>query len=304
MNNRSLPATSPQMPLGIDKHTEIDGIGMGVLSDGTPFLNGRGLARLCGVHHSVIQSIGADWSTAKPTVSRIQEILATHGQVYNVPFTAIPDHKTGIVHAWPDAVCLAVLEYYAFDAGANKKDEALMNFRLLAGKALQDFIYTQVGYDPSNHVPIQWKQFHDRMSLVYNAVPAGYFGIFKEIADMVVHLGQSGIHIDSTFVPDGSVGIHWAKHWKAAELENFYGQRIKYDHNYPDYFPQALSNPQESNCYPELALGEFRRWFREVYIGAGKFETYLTAKVKQKALPVSVAQLAISAYRNKPQLNS
>jgi len=179
-----------------------------------------------------------------------------------------------------------------------------MNFRLLAGKALRDFIYTQVGYDPASQVPALWKQFHDRMSMVYNAVPAGYFGVFKEIADMVVHLGQSGIHIDSTFVPDGSVGIHWAKHWKSAELENFHGPRIKYDHNYPEYFPQALSNPQESNCYPESALGEFRRWFREVYIGAGKFEAYLTTKVKAKDLPVSVAQLAISSYSIKPQLKS
>lgn len=296
MNKSMTPATATQIPLGIDKQTEIDGIGMGVLSDGTPFLNGRGLARLCGVHHSVIQSIGADWTSAKPTVTRIQEILATHGASYDVAFTAVPDNKTGIVHAYPDGICLAILEYYAFDAGPNKKEEALMNFRLLAGKALRDFIYTQVGYDPENHVPVQWKQFHDRMSLVYNAVPAGYFGIFKEIADMVVHLGQSGIHIDSSFVPDGSVGIHWAKHWREAGLESVYGARIKYDHNYPDYFPQALSNPQESNCYPEAALGEFRRWFREVYIGAGKFEAYLTTKVKAKALPISVAQLAISSY--------
>lgn len=303
MKNISTPATVPQIPLGIDKQAEIDGIGMGVLSDGTPFLNGRGLARLCGVHHSVIQSIGADWSSTKPTVTRIQEVLASHGMSYAVPFTAIPDNKTGIVHAYPDAVCLAILEYYAFDAGPNRKEEALMNFRLLAGKALRDFIYTQVGYDPESHVPSQWKQFHDRMSMVYNAVPAGYFGVFKEIADMVVHLGQSGIHIDSTFVPDGSVGQHWARHWKSAELENSYGPRIKYDHNYPEYFPQALSNPQESNCYPESALGEFRRWFREVYIGEGKFEKYLTGKVKDKALPVSLAQLAISAYKSPQKLN-
>lgn len=36
-----------QIPLGlsIDKETEIQGIGMGVLSDGTAFLNQRGLAR-------------------------------------------------------------------------------------------------------------------------------------------------------------------------------------------------------------------------------------------------------------------
>ncbi len=37
------------LDLGIERQIEIDGIGMGVLSDGTPFLTGRGLARLCGV---------------------------------------------------------------------------------------------------------------------------------------------------------------------------------------------------------------------------------------------------------------
>lgn len=30
---------------------------------------------------------------------------------------------------------------------------------------------------------------------------------------MIVHLDQSGLHIDSSFVPDGSVGIHSSKHW-------------------------------------------------------------------------------------------
>ena len=293
--------TSPksQLPLAIDAQIEIDGIGMGVLSDGTPFLTARGLARLCGIQHTSILDIANDWTSNRPAIAKIHSLLQTHGLSYTEPYTTVVDKGT-MSHAYPDGVCLAILEYYAFEAGINRKDEALMNFRLLAGKALRDFIYTQVGYDPENHVPTQWKQFHDRMSLVYNAVPAGYFGVFKEIADMVVHLGQSGIHIDSTFVPDGSVGIHWAKHWKAAELENFYGPRIKYDHNYPDYFPQALSNPQESNCYPEAALGEFRRWFREVYIGAGKFEAYLTTKVKAKSLPISVAQLAISSYSNQP----
>lgn len=298
---KGVSAPNNQLPLAIDRQAEVNGIGMGVLSDGTPFLNGRGLARLCGVHHSVIQDIAASWDTNKPTVTRIQQILDTHGLHYQSPFTPVSD-SSGIFHAYPDGVCLAILEYYAFDAGPNRKDEAQMNFRLLAGKALRDFIYAQVGYDPNNHIPAQWKQFHDRMSMVYNAAPAGYFGIFKEIADMIVHLGQNGIHIDSTFVPDGSVGIHWAKHWKDNNLEATFGPRKKYEHNYPDYFPQALSNPQESNCYPESALGEFRRWFREVYIGAGKFETYLTGKVKEKSLPVSFAQIAVASYKDPQKL--
>ena len=118
------------------------------------------------------------------------------------------------------------------------------------------------------------------MPLVYNVVPTGYFWIFEEIADMVVHRGQSGIHIDSTFMPDGSVGIHLAKYWNAAELKNLHASQIKYDHNYPAYAPQALSNPQESNCYPEIALGEFRRWFRGIYIGAGNLRRISQRKLQ------------------------
>jgi hypothetical protein len=76
-------------------------------------------------------------------------------------------------------------------------------------------------------------------------------------------------------------------------LTEKFGERTKYLHNYPDYFPQAQSNPQEPWCYPEAALGEFRRWFRETYIGDGKFTKYLTSKVQSRELPASFAQLAI-----------
>ena len=193
-------------------------------------------------------------------------------------------------------MCLAVLEYYAFDAGQNIREEAKRNYRLLAGKALRDFIYLQVGYDPSNFVPEAWRQFHDRVSLTYNSVPQGYFGIFKEISDMIVTLGQHGLHIDSSFVPDISVGQAWSKYWKDSSLGETFGERIKYEHNYPSNFAQAASNPQEPWCYPENALGKFRQWFREIYIGEGKFEKYIQGKVKSKALPVSFAQLAIAAY--------
>jgi hypothetical protein len=47
---------------------------------------------------------------------------------------------------------------------------------------------------------------------------------------------------------------------------------------------------------PGNALGEFRRWLREEYIGAGKFAKYLDSKEQQKQLPASFAQLAIAAY--------
>lgn len=283
------------LPLQIQKQIEIDGIGMGVLTDGTAFLNGRGLAKLCGVDSSRISELAQDWDNANlPITAKVKEILNTRGIVLKHPYHEIKQ-RTAIEHAYPDVLCVAVLEYYAFDA-PNVRKAAQRNFRTLAGKALHDFIYTQVGYDPNDNIPVVWQQFHDRVSLTYNSVPVGYFSVFKEIADMIVTLGQAGLHIDKSFVPDGSVGIHWGRHWDENGLDAVHGARRKWEHNYPDYFPQAKSNPQTPWCYPEAALPEFRRWMRENYIGEGKFTKYLNDKIKQKALPPSFAQLVIAAY--------
>lgn len=284
------------LPLGVEKEVEIDGIGMGVLSDGTPFLSGRGLARLVDMENLHIRTISQEWNDdpQKPRIAGIKKILAGRGIEMPSPHIEFREGNA-VRHAFPDTVCLAILEYYAFDAG-QPREVALKNYRLLAGRALRDFIYTQVGYDPSNAVPSVWKQFHDRVSLTYNACPPGYFGVFKEIADMIVTLGQAGLRIDASFVPDISVGQAWSKHWDANNFDETYGSRVKYEHSYPSYFPQAASNPQLPWCYPESALGEFRRWFRESYIGDGKFSRYLDGKVKSKELAPSFVQLALVAY--------
>ena len=296
----SNPRTTPQveMDLQIQKQTEIDGVGMGVLTDGTPFLTGRGLAGLCGVDSSRISEIATDWHlpNPRPAARKIRKILEDRGVEIPVhPYIEITQ-RSGAFHAYADVVCLAVLEYYAFDAGSSVREQAQKNYRLLAGKALHDFIYTQVGYDPNHNIPAAWVQFHDRVSLTYNSVPPGYFSVFKEIADMIVTLGEAGLHIDSSFVPDISVGLSWAKHWSSSGFDEKYGERIKWGHNYPDYFPQAVSNPQECWCYPDDALGAFRKWSREIYIGQGKFSNYINGKIKKKELPPSFAQLMIKAY--------
>lgn len=67
------PITSGQGDLFIEKQIEIDGVGMGVLSDGTAFLTGRGLARLCGIANPRIVEMGQDWDRmpAPPMVAGI-----------------------------------------------------------------------------------------------------------------------------------------------------------------------------------------------------------------------------------------
>jgi hypothetical protein len=300
---KHLPAKPAQMEINqkqgrlnfeIEKQTEIQGIGMGVLKDGTPFLNQRGLARLCGVENAHIGTISSQWNEhdQKPRIKAIKDLLLSRGLSIDIPHMVLTaDGKP--MFAYPDKVCLAILEYYAFEAGANVQEEARKNFRILAGSALQEFIYTQVGYSPAA-IPIAWKHFHDRVSLVFHAVPPGYFSVFKEMADIMVTLIRAGAMIDDRFVPDISVGQHWATHWKDSGLESIHGPRVQYPHSYPEYFPQAASNPQPAYCYPDGVLGEFRRWMRETYL-VDRMPGYLQSKARQGALPPSFVDLALQA---------
>ncbi len=287
-----------ELNLKIEKEKEVDGVGMGVLSDGTPYLTGRGLARMCGVARSTIQHLSDQWSAnvARPVV-RIRNILKSQGMESMAPYIAIAKDGTDH-HAYPDFVCMAVLEYYAFEAGKNVNDKAQRNYRLLARASFKEFIYTQVGYDPRIPLPSAWEQFHDRVSLAYDRVPHGYFSVFKEIADVVVTLIRAGAQVGPEFVPDISVGRRWAAHWQSNGLARMLGESQKFEHRYPESFPQSVSNPQEASCYPDAALPEFRRWMREVYL-PNQFPEYLRGRVSKNALPPSFVEVALLAVDDR-----
>ena len=284
-----------ELSLLVDKQIESDGIGMGVLRDGTPFLNQRGLARLCGVENRYIGLISSEWnsSTQSEKTRRIQEILRERGESISVAAHEATYGGRKIL-AYPDNVCMAALEYYAFEAGLSGQETALRSYRKLASHGLRQFIYNQVGY-VYRDVDDVWRIFKDRVSLTYDAVPVGYFGIFKELSGVIVTLGLQGLHIDENFVPDISVGQAWAKHWEDRCLSRLYGVRGTYRHYYPSYFPQSGSNPQLAACYPEAALGEFRRWVRQDYIGQGRFKAYLARKVHERLLPEGYVERAMIA---------
>jgi hypothetical protein len=281
---------------------ELDGarmhpFGMGVLSDGTPFLTQRGLAVLCGVENAHIGTISSQWrdDIPKPRVNKIRDILARDGHQLEDAHVLV---KIGArtLYAYREEISLAVIEYYAFDAGQYCQEEARDNFRVLARKGFRDAIYESVGYEPTRGIDDRWRPFHDRISLAYHSAPEGYFSIFKESAEVSVTLGQSGIYSDEHLIPDISIGKCWGRYWIDNELEAQYGARLEYKHYYPDYFPQSASNPQTPWCYPELALGEFRRWLREDYIHGGKFRAYIGSQLQKKQISASVAHQALSAY--------
>lgn len=277
------------MPLTVVANREVDGIEMGVLSDGTPFLGARGLARICGVAPSVIIEFANEWSatSTKPRDVKINQILAQNGTTVTELFKSLT-HEGSKLSAFPDSVCIAVLEYYAFEQG---RPSAQTAFRTLARRSLREFIYTALGYDPAKAVPLEWREFHDRMTL--NTVPRGYFNVFREISELAVSAIQHGLRFDSHTLPDVSVGLSWASHWKNINGDVVHGARQKHPHAFPSYFPQSQADV-DAWVYPLPALGEFRVWLQEVYLPE-KFPRYIQGKVKSGALHASRAELLLTA---------
>lgn len=139
-----------------------------------------------------------------------------------------------------------------------------------------------------------WQIFQERISLVYDSVPAGYFCIFKESADLYATMIAGGANMGAKMILDISIGIHWGNHWKDNGFNERYGDRGTYPHEYPIRYPQSISNPQKAACYPDAALPEFRRWMREEYI-PHRLPAYLESLVsKGKLLPVAANQTLIA----------
>lgn len=295
--SKEITESQSEMDLGIRAERDVEGIGMGVLSDGTPYLNQRGLAALCGVQNAHIGTISSQWNdeTEKPRIRSVKSILGKLNVELASAHIEVP-HK-GVVHyCYPAEVCLAVLEYYAFDAGTNCQPEARDNFRILAGSKLRDMIFSQVGYDPSGSIEEPLRKWHERIELNHQSAPNGYFSIFNEAHTVIYELIMAGAPIGDKMVPDISIGSHWSKYWDAQDFGVRFGDREKFPHRYPKDHPQARSNPQIANCYPLDALGEYRRWLQDVYLEGGKFKTYLKGK---KEIAPSVAQLAIERLTPK-----
>lgn len=287
-----------QMELLPVREVEIDGIQMGVLSDGTPYLTARGLAVMCGIDNSVLIRMANNWpeERLKPRGRKISAILANQG--YTSESLYLRTKSKGIeTHAYPDAVCMSILEYYAFEAGQGANDDALRNYRLLARSSIRAFIYNRCGYDPVKAIPEPWKNYHERI-LLNDQVPVGFFSVFREIADVVVHMIQAECPIDEHTVPDLSVGMAWSKHWAKLDGDAQFGQRQKHPHFFPDWFPQAAVNPVEAWIYPVDALGQFRIWLYENYLPVS-FPKYVQKKVTSGAFLASGAQLLISSVKKQ-----
>jgi hypothetical protein len=299
MKDYSKTSTTQQLELSLTIVSEVEanGVGMGVLSNGVPYLTGRGLARLCGIDHSTVIKITNDWQVtpAKPRIAKIKEIIKENNTDDAIVFIPVQAGNS-IHHAFPEHVCMAILEYYALDA-ATPNPHAKHAYRTLARKGFTDFVYEQVGLPRgSTSRDLTIKQFMDRIGMVQGAVPQGYFCVFREIADLFADLIAKDAQTGSGFVPDISVGMAWSKYWKSGNLDAVHGMRDKFLHSYPTYFPQSAAGPQEAFCYPDKALPEFRKWMREIY-KPKNLPLYLNNKVKQGSIPAPQATVMIDIYK-------
>lgn len=283
---------------------EVEGLQLGVLPDGTPFLSGRSLANLCGVAPSVILEWGPTWSreSTRNRDKAITELLDQVGYTESTLFRKVL-LKGVYTTAYPDAVAWAVLEYYAWDTGAQvspqTRQRAIANYRKLARGGLRVFIYTACGYVPGQTaVPVEWRHFHERLRL--NPVPRGYFSVWVESAALIMDAMRNGLSVDAHTVPDISIGQAWAKHWKDGQLEEYFGARSSHPHIYPADSPQSAADIAPA-IYPIDALGEFRRWLYETYV-TEKLPAYLKRKVREGVLATRAAELILDAVATDPAI--
>jgi hypothetical protein len=288
------------LDLGIEIQRDVGGIEMGVLENGIAYLSQTGLAKVCGVTRSVIQDLTTEWEesfsnqvTKKGRLSFLQDRLSAEG--FSDPRLYIEIKRNGApYYAYPDIVCMAIIEYYAFEAQQADNQAATDNYRKFAQHGMRQLVYQSVGYQPVD----SWRYHNDRASLIQNSVPVGYFSVFQEISGMIIDLINNGVTVSDKTIPDISVGLCWGKKWTGDQFDEQFGSRSQYEHNYPSYYSQAQSNPQKPWAYPDAALPEFRRWFRAEYLPT-KFPPYILKKAKQLEGGQRQAQQIAQAFSPK-----
>jgi hypothetical protein len=274
-------------------YQELDGLQLGMLDDGTPFLTGRSLARIAGVVPSVINEWAGEYN---PNASRgrdkiIAGLLAKAGFTGDALFVKVNIGTGPAVNAYPDAVVMAVLEYYGFEHD-KKSETAQQAFRTLGRAGFRAFAYAALGIDPVKGRPDDvFKSYHARMLL--NVMPAGFFSVFTETHHIVLAAIRSGLTVDPKTIPDISVGQGWSAEWKDRGYDDRFGPRSKHPHTYPPDYPQSKADP-DAFAYPLAALGEFRVWLDTHYLPK-KYPKYIQNKVKLGALPASRAELLLAA---------
>ena len=279
------------------KLQEVDNISMGVLPNGETFLSLQGVAKFCGLAPSTVVQLAQDWS-AGDAQSRVRgrqlaELIKEWTESEIVPdslYVEIDSKNsiTGVIHAVPEQIVMAITDYYAHYSTAPKR-EAVQNYRRAAKLGLRKYIYDRLNYNEQDLIAESWRLFQERV--LNNECPKGYFTMFDEATTIIASLIRNNIIVDDSIMPDGSLGIHWAKYWKDKGLESVHGARIKISHQYPESYRQL---DPEINAYPIGALSEFRTWFQETYLPE-KYPEYIKRKTRDGRISIESLPVLLSA---------
>lgn len=295
-NNTGLPAMPTQSPtliqvpldLGIEVERTIGGVEMGVLQNGISYLTPAGLEEVAGAARSTVFEVSQEWEAAmnggvfsrRSRIAFFRDYLSENG--YNDHHLYIEIIRNGSTYyAYPDVVCMAFLEYFAFET-LSKNARAVENYRSFARFGFQEFVYKALGYTP----PDKWKYLHDRISILNGGAPESYFIVFNEVSGMIIDLINAGLSVSEKTIPDIGVEKGWGDHWTKSYLDDVYGARIT-----------ATSNPQLPWAYPNEALAEFRRWFRHEYLTT-RFPRYMLTRAHLLGDPKKAKQIG-SLYQPK-----
>ncbi|MEI7217382.1 hypothetical protein WCT79_10185 [Pectobacterium carotovorum] len=279
------------------KMQEIDNISMGILPNGETFLSLQGLAKFCGMAPSSIIQLAQDWEKGEAQGrlrgQQLEELIKEWTETESAPeslYVQLDSRSsiTGVIHAVPEQIVMAITDYYAHFASV-KKEEAINNYRKAAKYGLRKYIYERLNYTERDIISQSWSLFQERILL--NESPKGYFTMFDEATSIIASLIRNNISVDDSIMPDGSLGIHWAKHWKANNLSGKHGESIKIKHKFPESYRQL--NP-EINAYPNKSLSDFREWFENIYLPY-KYPDYINRKVNDGKINLESIPLLLSA---------
>lgn len=272
---------------------EFDGARMGVFENGQAYMSVRAIARMCGKDHTSILHHVHGWRDGKRNTPFLRT-LVQRGYDRDVLHVG-----SGVRHGEfliPEEVCQAFVTFYAF--GDNPTPQAKESAARLMQAGVRAFVYSVVGYAPG---PDPRQKYFDRQEC--NTVPDGYFSVFKEMDELILSLIRQGFPVDDQTVPDISVGRIWSEYWEGRDLGAKFPARIQYQHNYPPYFPQAASNPQQSWAYPDEALAVFRRWLRDEYVPSA-FPAYVGRKIDKKQIAPMMGQRLVEAATSRRLLGA
>lgn len=251
----------------IEKFGEFDGIQMGVMLDGTPFLTGRGLAFLCGVSPQAVFSWGQSINNDTPRWRKMSLLLREQDFPEDRIYEVLEDYPQK-PNAYTEKVCLAFLEYYAFVASPeNQTDKAKDIVRKLMGKTFRDFVYALVGYEREKQTFSEYTlsrivHHHD---VDDSPLPDGYFCLFDKMIEILQKfdlrigygLGERWYdtkHKKVRFLePDISLGRHFST--------LFVGDFKLVDSNYRNEYESRSNNSRIKNIWSKKLID--LKWRRD-----------------------------------------